>query len=72
MKKETPAFKTARKSDRNHKGSGSRKPVRRKNFLKDVLGFRWLKKAMVGKAQEEPLDLLDQWILKKKVLSLFF
>ena len=37
-----------------------------------VLGFRWLKKLLVGKSQTESMDLLDRWILKKRAMSLFF
>jgi hypothetical protein len=57
-------------SRRNKVGSTVRRPKKR-SFLNDVLGFRWLKKAMVGKTQEESLDLLDEWILRKKALRLF-
>lgn len=39
---------------------------KKKNLLGGVFAFRWLKRAMVGKSQEESLDLLDRWILKKR------
>ena len=80
MKTGKAANKTAKKSSsrspqktgEKNKKTASRTQNKQKSFLKDVLGFRWLKKAMVGKTQEESLDLLDQWILKKKALALFF
>ena len=58
----------------SHGGSarhpGSRKKFQEGNFLQDVLHFRWLKKAMMGKSRSESLDLLDRWILRKKPLAL--
>jgi hypothetical protein len=69
MKKGKSSVKPVRKTRTK---SSPKSPVKKKNFLEDVFTFRWLKKAMVGKTQEESLDLLDQWILKKKALSLFF
>jgi len=39
--------------------------------LWDAKKFRDLKKMMVGKSREESLDLLDEWILKKRAWSLF-
>lgn len=42
---------------------------RKKTF--PVFAFRWLKKALAGKSRAESLDLLDQWILKKRLLGLF-
>jgi hypothetical protein len=37
-----------------------------------VLMFRSLKKQLFGHPQKKSLDLLDQWILKKRMMSLFF
>ena len=37
-----------------------------------VQNFRWLKKFLRGKGRLESLDLLDQWILRKRPLSLFW
>lgn len=73
MKKNATDVKTTKKvsPSRRSKADGGKRN-KRKDFFKDVLGFRWLKKAMVGKTQEESLDLLDQWILKKRALTLFF
>jgi hypothetical protein len=79
MKKSTPVVKPAMKASAkslktsaHKKGRGnSFKGKSKKNFFKDVPGFRWLKKALVRKTQEESLDLLDRWILKKKALGLF-
>ena len=34
--------------------------------------FRWFKKSFLGKSHNESVDLLDRWILKKKVMTLFF
>jgi len=54
------------------------KKLRAKNVKKSndpsgkVFGFRWLKKLLAGKSNSESMDLLDQWILKKRALSLFF
>ncbi|GEM_PF-4024302 len=39
--------------------------------LWDAKKFRDLKKMMVGKSRDESLDLLDEWILKKRAWSLF-
>ena len=76
MKNGKSALKTAKKgtakSSGRHRNKNIKKQSRERNFLKDVLGFRWLKKAMAGKTQEESLDLLDEWILKKRALTLFF
>lgn len=75
MNKEARVVKIIKKSPGKYRASGSRKRVgrrKKRDLLKDVFGFRWFKKAMVGKTQEESLDLLDQWILKKRALSLFF
>lgn len=76
MNKAKSAVRTAKKSPAKFPGSGrdrnTQKRQRDRNLLKDVLGFRWLKKAMAGKTQEESLDLLDRWILKKRALGLFF
>ena len=44
----------------------------KRNLLGKVQFFRWLKKSMMGKSQAQSMDLLDQWILKKRPLSLFF
>lgn len=69
-------MKKAKVPRRSKKTSSSEKePVqarKRKSLFTDVLRFRWLKKALVGKTQTESLDLLDQWILKKKILYLFY
>ncbi len=43
----------------------------RKHFDR-VFGFRWLKRSFAGKSRTESMDLLDQWILKKRMMSLFF
>lgn len=40
--------------------------------LGKVQFFRWLKKSMLGKSQAQSMDLLDQWILRKRPMSLFF
>ncbi len=78
MKKGNPAMKAASQSttkapvSKGNKSRGGKKRLKTRNLLKDIPGFRWFKKAMVGKTQEESLDLLDQWILKKKALGLFF
>ncbi len=69
MKKRKTVFKEVK---RTFLKSGHKNQPKKKKFLEDVFAFRWLKKAMVGKTQEESLDLLDQWILKKKTLTLFF
>jgi hypothetical protein len=42
-----------------------------RNFLEEIFAFRWLKKSIAKKSREESVDLLDQWILKKRALSLF-
>jgi hypothetical protein len=63
-------LKSIKTSSKQGKAAGGKRP-KKKNLLNEVLDFRWLKKAMVGKTQEESLDLLDEWILKKKTLSLF-
>lgn len=44
----------------------------KKNAFGGVFGFRWLKKSLAGKNRNESMDLLDQWILKKRTMSLFF
>lgn len=78
MKKSTLALQPSKKvptkpgSARKNKGGVPGKRTSKSNFWKEVLGFGWLKKAMVGKTREESLDLLDQWILKKRALTLFF
>lgn len=36
-----------------------------------VFAFRRLKRVLSGKSRAESMDLLDRWILKKRVLSLF-
>jgi len=58
--------KKAKRSASNHLGD-QKPPAAGKVKL-----FRWLKKALVGKSQTQSLDLLDQWILKKKAMSLLF
>lgn len=69
MKKPRTANKAAKKpSSKVPAKRGARKGS--KGFLGDVLSFRWLKKAMVGKSREQSLDLLDRWILKKQTLGL--
>jgi len=42
------------------------------NPLGKVRFFRWLKKSMSGKSRAQSMDLLDQWILRKRPMSLFF
>ena len=42
------------------------------NLLGKVRFFRWLKKSMSGKSRAQSMDLLDQWILRKRPMSLFF
>lgn len=70
MKKPKTAARAAKRpSSKVPAKPGTRKA--RKGFLEDVLSFRWLKKAMVGKSQEQSLDLLDRWILKRRTLGLF-
>ena len=67
MKKAQPLVGSARKSlcrSLSKPNKRTAKNPEKKNVLKEVLGFHWLKKAMVGKAQVESLDLLDRWILK--------
>ncbi len=46
--------------------------AKKKNPLSNVGLFRWVKKSFLGMSRKESVDLLDQWILKKKVMSLFF
>jgi hypothetical protein len=46
--------------------------VKKQNPLKDIQLFRWLKKSFLGKSRKQSVDLLDQWILKKKPMTLFF
>ncbi len=54
------ARKPSRRSpSKSNKPAGTGK-VEKKNFLKEILGCGWLKKAMVGKSQAESLDLLDR------------
>ncbi len=58
--------KTARKGKvtaKNHQGKDSWRNIRL---------FRWVKRSLWGKSHAQSVDLLDQWILKKKMLSLFF
>jgi hypothetical protein len=38
-----------------------------KNPLSRLFDFGWFKKMVVGKGQGESLDLLDHWILKKRI-----
>jgi hypothetical protein len=45
---------------------------KKKSPLSNVGLFRWVKKSFLGMSRKESVDLLDQWILKKKVLTLFF
>ena len=39
---------------------------------KDVRRFRSLKKMLFGRPERHSMDLLDRWIIKKRLLSLFF
>ena len=50
----------------------STKPKKKAEVRGGVLSFRWLKKLLLGKSQAESMDLLDEWILKKRTMSLFF
>ena len=50
----------------------SRKKSGAMDFLENVSKFRGIKKALVGKSRAESLDLLDEWMLKKRTLSRFF
>ena len=43
-----------------------------KRILSNVGLFRWVKKSFLGMSRKESVDLLDQWILKKRAMSLFF
>ena len=45
---------------------------KKKNILSNVGLFRWVKKSFLGISRKESVDLLDQWILKKRAMSLFF
>jgi hypothetical protein len=45
---------------------------KKKTTESHVLMFRSLKKHLFGHPQKKSLDLLDQWILKKRMMSLFF
>ena len=45
---------------------------KKKSPLSKVGLFRWVKKSFLGMSRKESVDLLDQWILKKKVMTLFF
>jgi hypothetical protein len=49
-----------------------RTAAKRENPLSNVGLFRWVKKSFLGMSRKESIDLLDQWILKKKVMTLFF
>jgi hypothetical protein len=46
--------------------------AKKKRLLSNVGLFRWVKKSFLGMSRKESVDLLDQWILKKKVMTLFF
>ena len=46
--------------------------TKKKNILTNIRLFRWIKKSFSGKSRDESVDLLDQWILKKKMMTLFF
>lgn len=69
MKKDKPVISS---STRNSSKSVSKKTKKKRSFIENVLAFRWLKRVVVGKTRDESLDLLDKWILKKRILSLFF
>jgi hypothetical protein len=45
---------------------------KKRNLLTNIRLFRWIKKSFSGKSHNESVDLLDQWILKKKAMTLFF
>ena len=46
--------------------------AKNKRILSNVGLFRWVKKSFLGISRKESVDLLDQWILKKRAMSLFF
>jgi len=64
--------KTGNAAGTGNPPSSSPKLAQKGNFLKEAFGFRWLKKALMGKGRDQELDLLDQWILKKRALSFLF
>ena len=54
------------------KGKVAAKNRQRKDGWRNIRLFRWVKRSLSGKSHTQSADLLDQWILKKKMLSLFF
>jgi hypothetical protein len=64
-------MKTAVKN-RKTVGLKTKPKSQRKPRVKPIVSiFREFKKAIFGKSQKQSVDLLDQWILKKRALSLF-
>ena len=69
MKKSKTALEPARKRPRKPIPKKSQK---KKKYFEDVFLFRGIKRVLLGKTRQQSLDLLDRWILKKRVLSLFY
>ena len=46
--------------------------AKKENPFTNIRLFRWVKKSFSGKSRKQSVDLLDQWILKKKMMTLFF
>jgi len=61
-----------KRASRNGLAVPKKTTLKKKKTESHVLMFRSLKKQLFGHPQKKSLDLLDQWILKKRMKSLFF